>query len=60
MWILLKYFQESLNTVVLKDMRSNKDNVRSAVLAVEYCHKESKKFLIISLGVFYLSMKLSF
>ena len=35
-------FQNALNTVVLKDMRSNRDNVSQAVLAVEVQHKESK------------------
>ncbi|KAK2170976.1 hypothetical protein NP493_1118g00000 [Ridgeia piscesae] len=34
-------FRTALNTVVLKDMRSNRDNVSQAVLAVEVQHKES-------------------
>ncbi|KAK2158176.1 hypothetical protein LSH36_175g04050 [Paralvinella palmiformis] len=34
-------FQAALNTAVIQDMRYNKDNIRTAVLAVEYCLKES-------------------
>ena len=34
--------QNALNTIVLKDMRSNRDNISQAVLAVEVQHKESK------------------
>ena len=34
--------QTALNTVVLRDMRSNRDNVSQAVLAVEVQHKESE------------------
>uniref|UniRef100_A0A4W3ICB1 DNA polymerase n=1 Tax=Callorhinchus milii TaxID=7868 RepID=A0A4W3ICB1_CALMI len=35
-------FQRELNNVVLKDMRSNKDNLIQAVLAVDICMKESE------------------
>jgi hypothetical protein len=35
-------FQDALNKVVIKDMRSNKDNITNAVLAVEYVMKESE------------------
>ena len=35
-------FQNALNTIVVRDMRSNRDNVSQAVLAVEVQHKESK------------------
>uniref|UniRef100_V9KAT7 DNA polymerase n=1 Tax=Callorhinchus milii TaxID=7868 RepID=V9KAT7_CALMI len=34
-------FQRELNNVVLKDMRSNKDNLTQAVLAVDICMKEN-------------------
>uniref|UniRef100_A0A8D3DPA5 DNA polymerase n=1 Tax=Scophthalmus maximus TaxID=52904 RepID=A0A8D3DPA5_SCOMX len=34
-------FKRELNSVVLKDMRSNKDNVSVTVLAVDITHKES-------------------
>uniref|UniRef100_A0AAQ5ZR12 DNA polymerase delta catalytic subunit n=1 Tax=Amphiprion ocellaris TaxID=80972 RepID=A0AAQ5ZR12_AMPOC len=34
-------FQRELNSVVLKDMRSNKDNISVTVLAVDITHKEN-------------------
>ncbi|XP_072444842.1 DNA polymerase delta catalytic subunit isoform X2 [Chiloscyllium punctatum] len=34
-------FQRELNTIVIKDMRSNKDNISQAVLAVDICMKEN-------------------
>ncbi|KAM4534907.1 DNA polymerase delta catalytic subunit [Fundulus diaphanus] len=34
-------FKRELNAVVLKDMRSNKDNISITVLAVDICRKES-------------------
>ncbi|KAK5619383.1 DNA polymerase delta catalytic subunit [Crenichthys baileyi] len=34
-------FKRELNSVVLKDMRSNKDNISVTVLAVDICRKES-------------------
>ncbi|XP_048473423.1 DNA polymerase delta catalytic subunit [Rhincodon typus] len=34
-------FQRELNTTVIKDMRSNKDNISQAVLAVDICMKEN-------------------
>ncbi|XP_069804107.1 DNA polymerase delta catalytic subunit [Dendropsophus ebraccatus] len=37
----LNDFKKELNTVVIKDMRSNKDNVSQAVLAVDICMKEN-------------------
>ena len=35
-------FRSSLNDVVLADMKSNKDNISQAVLAVDVMQKESK------------------
>lgn len=35
-------FQRELNSVVLKDMRSNKDNISVTVLAVDITRKESE------------------
>lgn len=35
-------FQKELNSVVLKDMRSNKDNISVTVLAVDITRKESE------------------
>lgn len=35
-------FKRELNSVVLKDMRSNKDNISVTVLAVDITRKESK------------------
>lgn len=40
----LAEFQRELNSVVLKDMRSNKDNIAVTVLAVDITRKESKSF----------------
>uniref|UniRef100_A0A3B3XNA2 DNA polymerase n=1 Tax=Poecilia mexicana TaxID=48701 RepID=A0A3B3XNA2_9TELE len=37
----LEEFKRELNSVVLKDMRSNKDNISITVLAVDICRKES-------------------
>ncbi|XP_032444464.1 DNA polymerase delta catalytic subunit [Xiphophorus hellerii] len=37
----LDEFKRELNSVVLKDMRSNKDNISITVLAVDICRKES-------------------
>ncbi|KAG8430271.1 hypothetical protein GDO86_018107 [Hymenochirus boettgeri] len=37
----LNDFKKELNTAVIKDMRSNKDNISQAVLAVDMCKKES-------------------
>ncbi|XP_043915313.1 DNA polymerase delta catalytic subunit [Protopterus annectens] len=37
----LNDFKRELNSVVIKDMRSNKDNISQAVLAVDICEKES-------------------
>ncbi|XP_043956907.1 DNA polymerase delta catalytic subunit [Gambusia affinis] len=37
----LSEFKAELNSVVLKDMRSNKDNISITVLAVDICRKES-------------------
>ncbi|XP_030053826.1 DNA polymerase delta catalytic subunit isoform X1 [Microcaecilia unicolor] len=37
----LSDFQKELNNVVIRDMRSNKDNISQAVLATEICMKES-------------------
>ena len=34
--------QDALNAVVIKDMRSNKDNIVDAVLAVDLLYKESR------------------
>lgn len=44
-------FQKELNSAVLKDMRSNKDNISVTVLAVDITRKESEykwrlKFII--------------
>ena len=36
------HFRDALNEAVVKDMRSNKDNIVDAVLAVELCSKESE------------------
>ncbi|CAH1787413.1 unnamed protein product [Owenia fusiformis] len=36
-----RVFKDTLNTAVIKDMRSNKDNITQAVLAVEIVSKES-------------------
>lgn len=38
----LAEFQRELNSAVLKDMRSNKDNIAVTVLAVDITRKESK------------------
>ncbi len=38
----LAEFQRELNSAVLKDMRSNKDNIAITVLAVDITKKESK------------------
>lgn len=35
-------FKKELNSVVLKDMRSNKDNISVTVLAVDITRKESE------------------
>lgn len=35
-------FQRELNSAVLKDMRSNKDNISVTVLAVDITRKESE------------------
>lgn len=40
----LAEFQRELNSAVLKDMRSNKDNMAVTVLAVDITTKESKSF----------------
>ncbi|KAJ8253632.1 hypothetical protein COCON_G00202440 [Conger conger] len=37
----LSEFQKELNSAVLKDMRTNKDNLSAAVLAVDVTHKEN-------------------
>ncbi|KAM9299230.1 DNA polymerase delta catalytic subunit [Gastrophryne carolinensis] len=37
----LSDFKKELNSAVIKDMRSNKDNVSQAVLAVDICNKEN-------------------
>ncbi|XP_029440886.1 DNA polymerase delta catalytic subunit [Rhinatrema bivittatum] len=37
----LSSFQKELNSAVIRDMRSNKDNISQAVLATEICMKES-------------------
>ncbi|KAM5131970.1 DNA polymerase delta catalytic subunit [Mantella aurantiaca] len=37
----LSEFKKELNTAVIKDMRSNKDNISQAVLAVDICMKEN-------------------
>ncbi|XP_060111444.1 DNA polymerase delta catalytic subunit [Heteronotia binoei] len=37
----LSDFQRELNTAVLRDMRSNKDGLSQAVLAVEICNKQN-------------------
>uniref|UniRef100_H3B666 DNA polymerase n=1 Tax=Latimeria chalumnae TaxID=7897 RepID=H3B666_LATCH len=37
----LSEFKRELNTVVIRDMRSNKDSISQAVLAVDICEKES-------------------
>lgn len=50
----LAEFQRELNSAVLKDMRSNKDNIAVTVLAVDITIKESKP----SLGCFYVLLKL--
>ncbi|CAD5114717.1 DgyrCDS3760 [Dimorphilus gyrociliatus] len=34
-------FRQSLNSAVIQDMRSNKDNIENAVLNVEVCQKEN-------------------
>lgn len=40
-------FKKELNSAVLKDMRSNKDNISVTVLAVDITRKESEyKFII--------------
>lgn len=38
----LSEFQRELNSAVLKDMRSNKDNISITVLAVDITRKESE------------------
>lgn len=38
----LAEFQKELNSAVLKDMRSNKDNISVTVLAVDITRKESE------------------
>lgn len=40
----LSDFKKELNSAVIKDMRSNKDNISQAVLAVDICMKESEYF----------------
>lgn len=42
----LSDFKRELNSVVLKDMRSNKDNISVTVLAVDITQKESKETLL--------------
>ncbi|KAE8594078.1 hypothetical protein XENTR_v10019439 [Xenopus tropicalis] len=37
----LSDFKKELNSAVIKDMRSNKDSISQAVLAVDVCHKEN-------------------
>lgn len=38
-------FQKELNSAVLKDMRSNKDNISVIVLAVDITRKESESWV---------------
>lgn len=47
----LAEFQKELNSAVLKDMRSNKDNISVTVLAVEITRKESESCVFITAGV---------
>lgn len=46
-WFIFSSFQDALNKALLSELRSNKDNVTQAVLAIEVQMKESKSHYFI-------------